>query len=235
MKTAKLEDLVTAAGDVDLVLLPHRQERSTAAFFRGQPVLRLLRSCKLPVLIARRSPETNYQRILVAVDLAAQSLPLLQFASALQPAANLDVFHAISTLDEAKLRSAEATEQAVRHYREKRLQDTQERIASLKESLRHGRHNVQEVIGYGDPGRQAVMQQERSGADLVVVGKKRASVWHDFFCGSVAHRIMSWGSSDVLVVPETFLQATAHVAARRMRGRGPQGALGMGAAGRKTS
>src|SRR4051812_2806660 len=46
----KLEDLVAQARGVDLVVLPHRRDRSTAAFFRGQPVLRLLRDCNCPVL-----------------------------------------------------------------------------------------------------------------------------------------------------------------------------------------
>ena len=49
-----------------------------------------------------------------------------------------------------------------------------------------------------------------------MLGKKSSTVWEDFFCGSVVHRVLSWGSSDVLVVPDAYLQATAPLAARRV-------------------
>ena len=76
------------------------------------------------------------------------------------------------------------------------------------------------VIGRGDPGRQTVIEQERSDADLVVVGKSSSSAWEDFLCGSVAHRVLSWGSSDVLVVPHAYWHRTAPLAAHRIRGAG---------------
>jgi hypothetical protein len=91
------------------------------------------------------------------------------------------------------------------------------------------------AIGRGDPGRQTVIQQEYSGADLVVLGKSRSSAWEDFFLGSVAHRVLSWGSSDVLVVPQAFLEATAPVAARRVGRHGAPSALPMRPAGRRLS
>jgi len=79
----------------------------------------------------------------------------------------------------------------------------------------------------GDPGRQVLVQQERSGADLVVVGKRTAGAWADFFCGSVAHRVLSWGTSDVLVVPQAYVEAAKPVAAGPGR-RGAGAVLGMG-------
>jgi nucleotide-binding universal stress UspA family protein len=210
------EDLVAAARGVDLVVLPHRRERSTAAFFRGQPVLRLLRRCDCPVLIARRHEREHYARILVATDLSPRAEALLELATHLDPRAQLQVFHAASTLGEARLRSAEATEQAVRAYRRRVQRDAEDRMRALAGRFeRHG-NVLSTVIGRGDPGWQAVLQQERSDAELVVIGKTRASAWEDFLCGSAAHRVLSWGRGDVLVVPMPYAPATAPVAARRI-------------------
>ncbi|GAB3757533.1 hypothetical protein GCM10028796_01820 [Ramlibacter monticola] len=212
----ELEELAAEARGADLVVLPHRHERTTAAFFRGQPVLRLLRRCRCPVLVARQPLAGPYRHILVAVDFSAASQALVKLAGEFDPQAGLELFHAVGMMDESKLRSAEAPEVAVRAYRQKRLRDARQRIVALTDSFDARRNRVLTAIGRGDPGRQTVIQQEHSGADLVVLGKKRSSAWEDFLCGSVAHRVLSWGSSDVLLVPQTWLQATAPVAARRI-------------------
>jgi nucleotide-binding universal stress UspA family protein len=209
VKTGTFEDLVTQAQDVDLVVLPHRHERSTAAFFRGQPVQRLLRRCNCPVLVTRRLPADRYRHIMVAVDFSPASQALVKLAAQLDGAAGVEVFHAISTLDEVKLRTAEATEQAIRAYRRHRRKDAEERMMTLTDSFDARRNRLLTAIGRGDPARQAVIQQERSGADLVVLGKKRTSAWEDFLCGSVAHRVLTWGTSDVLVVPDAWARARA--------------------------
>lgn len=220
----KVEDLCADARGVDLLVLPHRRERSTGAFFRGQPVLRVLRTARCPVLVARRTPDADYGRILVAVDFSAESGELVQLAGDLDAHAQLELFHAVDTLGEARLRAAEATEHAVRAYREQCLRNARDRMLTLSDSFVARRNRLFTHIGRGDPGRPVVVQQERSDADLVVVGKRRSSAWEDFFCGSVAHRVLSWGNSDVLVVPLGLAPATAPHAARRLIA-GPDGRL----------
>lgn len=212
-----LEDVVAAARGTDLVVLPHRRERSTAAFFRGQPVLRILRGCNRPVLVARLAGGGHYRRILVATGLSRRSEALVKLAADLDAHAELEIFHAIDTRGEARLRAAEATEQAVRAYRAHCLRKAQEGMGTLMDSLAAHRHRLLTAIGRGDPGRQTVVQQQRSGADLVVLGKPRSPAWEDFLCGSVAHRVLSWGSSDVLVVPHGYAGASAPVAAGRIK------------------
>ena len=215
VKSDQLKDLVAEARGADLVVLPHRHERSIAAFFRGQPVMSLLRQFNRPVLVVRQAHTARYARVLVAVNFSAESEALVKLAATFDSSAELEIFHAISTLDEAKLRSAKASEHVVRAFREKCLKHAQERMVSFSGSLDARRNRVLSTIGHGDPARQAVIQQEHSGADLVVLSKTRGSAWDDFFFGSVAHRVLSWGSSDVLVVPDAYLQATPPLAARR--------------------
>ena len=187
------------------------------------------------MLVTRQIRGDDYRRILVSIDFSAESEALVKLASELDSRATLEIFHAISPLGEARLRSAEATEQAVRAYRGRCLRQAQERMGALMNSLDAGTGRLLTVIGRGDPGRQTVVQQQASGADLVVLGKRRTSAWEDFFCGSVAHQVLGWGSSDVLVVPHAHLQETARLAVRRMKRGLPEAALEIRPAGRRAS
>ena len=56
-------------------------------------------------------------------------------------------------------------------------------------------------VGNGDPAYQTAVQQQATRAELVVVGKRRASALARFLTGSVAQRLAKWAESDVLVVP----------------------------------
>ena len=215
IKADRLEDAAAEAAGIDLLVVPDRSERSLRAFLLGQQVMRLLRSCGCPVLVARQLRGSHHERILVAADLSARSQALVEFAGAFEPRAQLEIFHAISTLEEAKLRSAEATEQAIRAYRERCRQRAREGMQALAATLDGaGTRRVDTAVGRGDAGIQAAIRQEESGADLVVIGRTPASAWEDFLCGSAAQRVLRWSSGDVLVVPHAVLE---HAAAAGLR------------------
>ena len=196
-----VQDLLSQAAGADLVVLPHRRARSTAAFFRGQPVLRLLRGAGCPVLVTRSAGHAHYQRILVGVDFSPESQALVKFASHLDARASVQLYHAIDTGDEARLRAADVTYDAVQAYREQVMNHAWDRMFSFTDSLQARTKQLLAAIGRGEAGAQIVRHQQQSKADLVVVGKKGSSAWEDFLCGSVAHRVLSWSGADVLVVP----------------------------------
>lgn len=73
----------------------------------------------------------------------------------------------------------------------------------------------------GADGKPAQLQQEHTGADLVVVGLHRQSAWSDFALGSSAHRALRWARGDVLVVPHDWmLPSRGNAAARLMPAAG---------------
>ena len=86
----------------------------------------------------------------------------------------------------------------------------------LTDSYDARRNRVQSAIGHGDAARQAVVQQQHGGAELIVVGKHPASLVTDVLFGSVAARVLRQAHADVLVVPHDFESASSACAAARL-------------------
>jgi nucleotide-binding universal stress UspA family protein len=164
LKAKALKELAARTRGVDLVVLPHRHERSLAALFRGQLLMRLLRECDRPILMARTAAVTPYRRIVIPVDFSPHSATLVGLAADLAQDAELRVIHAISTRDESRLKSAGVMEPVVRAYRERSRHHAQGRMLQLRtELVAHG-NRLFTKIGSGDPARQAVSDVERSAA-----------------------------------------------------------------------
>ncbi|NDZ16910.1 universal stress protein UspA [Variovorax sp. WS11] len=196
-----IEQIPEEARHHDLVVIGHRAERSLSAFLYGTRTERIMRLCRCPVLVTKLEAKKSYGRVLVAVDFTATSKALVNLAFGFDPYAEVELFHAISTRDEAKLRSAEASEHVIKAYRHKTRLQAHERMFWLTDSSDARRNRVMSAVGRGDPARQVAVQQEYGGAELIVVGRRLRSAVADFFFGSVARRLLSWSSGDVLVVP----------------------------------
>lgn len=170
-----------------------------------------------PVLVVKNVPLGPYRQSLVAVDLGRQAVRLLRAAADLAPDAPVEVFHAIDTHVQAKMRVAQASDEALRHYRETALCHAQARVAELVGAAGLPAARVSVAVDFGDPASRAVQQQRASRADLVAVGRGELSFCGELLFGSVAHRVASWGGSDVLVVPHGYLPATRRSARARLR------------------
>ncbi|RYG11821.1 MAG: universal stress protein, partial [Burkholderiales bacterium] len=201
------QDMVNAALTVDLVVIGAASERDMKSLFRGLPEERLVRATRRPVLVVRKSREavrSPYSHLLVAVDFSEASRDLVQTAFAFGDSAQVELFHALSTLNEGKLRAYAVSEEIIQSYRQKNTRFAQEGLLRLTDSTLARRNRVASKIGHGDPARQAVVQQQYSGAQLIVVGKHPASAISDFLLGSVSQRILRHATADVLVVPHGF-------------------------------
>ncbi|RZL88997.1 MAG: universal stress protein [Variovorax sp.] len=214
--TNTLEDVATEARCADLLVISTMSECSLQSFLRGQPAERLLRMSRRPVLVVRQEAGQPYRRLLVAVDFSDASRNLVQLAFALNKSAEVELFHAISTANEGKLRYAEVSEHAIKTYRHECRRYAQNRMFWLTDSSDARRNRVYSAIGHGDPARQAVVQQQHSGAELIVVGKHPASAVSDFAFGSVARRVLRHAAGDVLVVPHDFQPASSAAALQRL-------------------
>ncbi|WP_427913102.1 universal stress protein [Ramlibacter sp. MMS24-I3-19] len=213
-----LDDVAEAAARADLVVACLRTSERLQDLFTGGPTLALLRRLDRPVLVVRKRPLANYLRAIAAVDLTSDAERLVQVARALQPTCSLELFHAVSTSNESRLRLAEAPERAVRLYRQQCLERANARLGLLRAGVHDGANPVGIGLGFGDPGRQLLLRQEGLRADLLVVGRRPRGAVADFFADSVSRVVLHWARSDVLVIPQgAALRAKRLLRKRRVR------------------
>lgn len=213
--------LVPEAAVADLVVWDAARRRSLRSFFMGQPFEELLRGAQRPVLLARRRAGQPYRKLLVAVDFSDASPSLVEVGCAISKTASVELFHAIDTFNERKLRLADVSDRDIKVYREQCLRLARDRMARLTDSIDAARMRVQPAIAHGDPSWQALVRQQGGGSELIVVGKHPASAFSDLVFESVAARIVRFSAgddtrSDVLVVPHNWQPAPRAAAATRL-------------------
>lgn len=221
---ARFQDVVNAALKADLMVIGAANDRDVKSLFFGLPEERLVRATHRPVLVVRRDAEaarSPYSRLLVAVDFSDASHHLVQAAFAFGESARVELFHALNTLNEGKLRAYAVSEEIIRAYRQQNTRIAEGRMYRLTDSTDARRNRVASTIGHGDPARQAVVQQQYSGAELIVVGKHPASAVSDFLFGSVSQRVLRHATADVLMLPHGFKSGTRAAAVRRFEHNTP--------------
>lgn len=216
------EDVLPEARCADLVVWGTATVRSLRTFFLGQPVEELLRTVRRPVLVVRREAEHDYRRLIVAVDFSEASRGLVDLGFALNPSARVELFHAVSTANEMKLRYAEVSDRAIRSYRSECRRYAQDRMFWLTDSYDSRRNRVLSAVGHGDAARQTIVQQQNSGAELIVVGRRPSSRLRDLFLESTANRIIGRSDTDVLVVPNDCERASSASASKRLSSEEPE-------------
>jgi nucleotide-binding universal stress UspA family protein len=211
-----VDDILAEARCADLLVWGASRARNICSFFLGQPVDALLRRARRPVLIVRRAVNEAYRRLLIAVDFSEASHRLVEVGFAIGKSAQVELFHAVSIANEGKLRYAEVSEHAIKTYREACLRYAQDRMFWLTDSYNSRRHRVLSALGRGEPARQTAVQQQHSGAELIIVGKHPASLLTDILFESTAKRVLRHAHTDVLVVPDDYEAASSGVAAKRL-------------------
>lgn len=215
------DDLLPEARAVDLIVWGTALVRSPRSFFFGQPAEEFIRKVRRPVLVVRRSASHPYGRVLVAVDFSAASRALVDLGFAVGKKATLELFHAVSTAFEGKLRYAEVSDRAIEAYREHGMKHAKDKMFRLIDSTELMPNRVQAAIAHGDPSRRTLMQQHCSASELIVVGKHPCSTFWDLMFEGVANKMLRFsegdvGHTDVLVVPHDWERASSALAARRL-------------------
>jgi len=219
--TFAVENLLPEVSCADLVVWGTASVKSLRSFFMGQPVEELLRTVRRSVLLVRREADHAYRSVIVAVDFTEASRGLVDLGFALNKSARVELFHAVSTANEGKLRYAEVSDQAIKAYHSECRRYAQDRMFWLTDSYDARRNRVSSALGHGDAARQTVVQQQNSGAELIVVGRQPSSRLSDLFFDSTANRILDYSHTDVLVVPHNHERASSAFAVKRLSTEAP--------------
>lgn len=196
-----LEDIVAESRTTDLLVMGPLWQRNWKTFYRGTTLDQLVHDSRCPVLVVKQGATRTYEQVLVAVDLTPRSRDLIAYARRFASPSALKLFHAIDTIEESKLRSADVSFEAIRANRLDSRQQAKDRLVQLTRTLGLAGSAMAFDVGNGDPAYQTAVQQQAIRAELVVVGKRQASALARFLTGSVAQRLAKWADSDVLVVP----------------------------------
>lgn len=195
------EEVLQESRSASLLVMGPLWQRHWKTFYRGTTLDQFVHDSPCPVLVVKQMATRTYEQVLVAVDLSPRSRELIGYARLFASPSALKLFHAIDTIEESKLRSADVSFDAIRANRLGSRQQAKDRLMQLTRTLGAAGNAMVFDVGNGDPAYQTAVQQQATRAELVVVGKRRASVLARFLTGSVAQRLAKWAESDVLVVP----------------------------------
>lgn len=194
---------VKAARDAALLVIGSRRLNPLREFILGTQAERLIRLCRVPVLVVKRTATAGYRRVLVPVDLGPQAGEVIAAAAALSRDPRMEVLHALGTRDEVTLRVADVPELVVRTYRQRTRQRAR---ALLEESIAFagagaGQGGAMAAVGFGDAATVVLAREKAMRAELVVIGKRQRGLLADFFLGGVTQRVLAGARADVLVLP----------------------------------
>lgn len=100
----------------------------------------------------QNAPKSAYRHVLVAVDFSETAGALVRYAGGCKGEARLELYHAIDRRNEAKLRSAEASMQAIQAYRAEVREQARQKMLPLATALDTRRNRVASVLGSRRPG-----------------------------------------------------------------------------------
>ncbi|MBF5003000.1 universal stress protein [Diaphorobacter caeni] len=205
------ERAMAVASGADLLVLDRRDDRQWSKPWRGAALAHCLRHSPCPVLIVQQAPgpledaagatssaSSAYARMLVAVDGTQRARDVLHFAAGLQRSTAVDLFQARDA-GISGVKEEQEFEVLERMRDELKRETAEQRRLRIKDADDARRNRVDSQNGTRDVTRQIMVQQQRSGADLIVVGATRNHWIDNWALGTRATRLSTMVSCDVLV------------------------------------
>ena len=206
-----LPNAISAAREAGLLVIGSRRTNPLREWISGTPAERLIRMCRIPILVVKRPavPRRNaalggmtepggYGRVLVSVDLRPEAVDLIAAAMTLSRDPHTQVFHAVAA--ESQLRSV-AAEAARSRPGETAMQRAQAVLAEIIKAS--GAHKLGAVaaVAFGHAARCVLARERATDTELVVFGKRQRGLLADFILGCVTQQVLAGSRADVLVMP----------------------------------
>ena len=192
---------VRAARDASLLVIGSRRGNPLRELVLGTQAERLIRLCRVPVLVVKRPARGAYRRVLVPVELGPQARPVIAAALRMSRAPRMEVLHALDVREEIAMRACNLSEVEVRRQRQRAAQRAQATLEELIAQAGTCSPEALPAIGFGDAAMVVLARERAVRAQLLVIGKRRRGLLADFFLGSVTQRVLAAAKADVLVLP----------------------------------
>lgn len=187
----------------DLVVLGARGTDFLRRLVLGSTAERLLRKSTRPMLVVKQRAHEPYRRVLVALDFSAWSTSLIDLARWVAPGAHLVLLSAYEVPFEGKLRYAGVEDAAIRRYRERARQTTEEQLLALATQTGLAAADWTPCLPFADPSQAIVEHEQVQACDLIVIGKHGRNMVEDLLLGSVTSHVLAESAGDVLVSTAT--------------------------------
>lgn len=196
-----LAETVRAAREAALVVIGTQRGNPLRELVLGTHAERLIRLCRVPVLVVKRPPTGAYRRVLAPVELGPDAGAVIAAAMRLSRGPGLEVLHALDTRDEIGMRACEVPEPVVRRHRQRAAQRARGVLQEMIAGIATGGQQAVAAVGYGDAAALVLARERAVRAELVVIGKRMRGLLADFFLGGVTQRVLAAARADVLVLP----------------------------------
>jgi nucleotide-binding universal stress UspA family protein len=188
--------------DADLLIIgAHGGASYARQLLLGATAERLLRMTLRPVLTVKQPPRVPYQSVLVPIDFSPWSIGAIQLAQMVAPQAELILMHAYEVPFVGKLRRAGEKEETILRYRDMARQKARSRLSQIVSDAGLDKANWRSIVKRGDAGRRILEQEEKQGADLIVLGKHGLGMVEELLFGGRTNHILAHAHCDVLVAP----------------------------------
>jgi nucleotide-binding universal stress UspA family protein len=191
----RILDVVKRLG-CELIVTGVARDETLGRLVLGTTVEALVRRASTPVVVVKSRPRGAYQNVVVATDFSEGSRAALEAALALLPEARVRLFHAYRVPMESRVGDTMAARAAAAHLA---MEESRAFLAASPAAADGGRF-IETLCEYGDVGALLEDLVQQSDVDLVVLGTEGRSGLAGMLLGSVAQRLLSRLSVDVLVV-----------------------------------
>lgn len=183
------EGVLRAAAQADLLVLDARMGRGWRALWGAGLPMQLLRRSPCPVLLVQEAPQTAYEHVLVDVDFSPASRALVRYAGGLQATATMELFHGEGRREPT----------VVQAYRQDARRQARQRRVRLSDAFHARRNRVAMATGAQDGVQQLVVQQQRTGADLLALDGLQGGLLRAWWQGRKLNRLLGKVDCDVLL------------------------------------
>jgi len=188
--------------DADLLVLGEPRRRTAGHLFTGTTGERIIRRSAAPVLVVRTETETHYRRVLLAVDLTADSLDIMRTSKSLGlTSAPCDVVYAYkSPQADMMIEAATYSFDDIRRHIAQQHRDYRKKLKMLMKKA--GISGGATAIPIRASAASTILSHAKKiRADLIILGSRRRSNLARLVLGSVAAQVLSHAKTDVLIVP----------------------------------
>ncbi|HRQ56129.1 MAG TPA: universal stress protein [Azoarcus taiwanensis] len=165
----------------------------------GSTTDRVLRKTDRPMLVVRKKPAGDYQRVLVPVDFSERSGAAIALAHVVAPKAELVLMHAYQVPYEGHLRMAGVAESKMVELRQSAKDEAARQLEEFVAGIGVSGASIRPLLVQGQAASAIVEQAAKLECDLIAIGKQGLRMIEELVLGSVTRQVLEQAPCDVLV------------------------------------